>query len=204
MDDQKAENLLNLALDTPESERARTNDLNIGYDAAQRTWEIIVKYAGELGKALEESFPEVKLRELLNGFAILTIPENQVNDVIALPQIQYAEKPKRLFFEINQAKSASCLTQVQSGPEGLTGRGVLVAVIDSGDGVGGMPKRNARYFFTKPYFQAENTDIYYGIPAGIIANLRQRRAFLTNKVYVTGKEIFYGSKWNFIRLQLQL
>ena len=135
MEDQKAENLLNLALDTPESERARTKDLNVGYNAAQRTWEIIVKYAGDLREALEESFPDVKMRGLLNGFAILLVPENQVNEVIALPWIQYAEKPKRLFFEVNQAKSASCLTQVQSGPKGLTGRGVLVAVIDSGDGV---------------------------------------------------------------------
>ena len=107
----------------------------MGYNAAQRTWEIIVKYAGVLREALEESFPDVKMRGLLNGFAILIVPENQVNEVIALPWIQYAEKPKRLFFEVNQAKSASCLTQVQSGPKGLTGRGVLVAVIDSGDGV---------------------------------------------------------------------
>ena len=59
MEDQKAENLLNLALDTPESERARTKDLNVGYNAAQRTWEIIVKYAGDLREALEESFPDV-------------------------------------------------------------------------------------------------------------------------------------------------
>ena len=122
------------------------------------------------------------MRGLLNGFAILIVPENQVNEVIALPWIQYAEKPKRLFFEVNQAKSASCLTQVQSGPKGLTGRGVLVAVIDSGDrrytmlflkpiinGAGMLISDNIgyQYFPRKPYIWAENTDIYYEIPAGI-------------------------------------
>ncbi len=65
-------------------------------------------------------------------------------DIVAgLDEIIYMEKPKRLFFALNAAKRASCITQVQSpqtgsgdiGVEGtlnLTGKGVLVAVIDSG------------------------------------------------------------------------
>ena len=48
MTDQKAENVLNLAVATPEAERQRTEDLNVGYDATERTWEIIVKYHGDL------------------------------------------------------------------------------------------------------------------------------------------------------------
>ena len=46
------------------------------------------------------------------------------------------EKPKRLFFAVNQGKSASCMTSVQSqfSPLGmpLTGKGILVACVDSG------------------------------------------------------------------------
>ena len=84
MEDQKAENLLNLAFSVPEETRERTKELNIGYDRADRTWEIIVKYHGDLASALREKFPAVSGRYLLNDFAILRIPERDVPGVIAL------------------------------------------------------------------------------------------------------------------------
>ena len=43
MEDQKAENLLNLALSVPEEMRERTEELNVGFNRKERTWEIIVK-----------------------------------------------------------------------------------------------------------------------------------------------------------------
>ncbi|MEY8396451.1 S8 family peptidase [Lachnospiraceae bacterium 45-P1] len=132
MDDQKAENLLNLALSTPEEEREQTEELNVGFDQAQKTWELIVKYNGDLGGVLEEQFPQVQFRALTGGYAILIVPEDQVDPVIALKEIEFAEKPKRLYFAINRARAASCLTPVQTGADGLSGKGVLVAIVDSG------------------------------------------------------------------------
>ena len=35
---------------------------------------------------------------LLNNYAILTVPENAIEIVARLPQIEYIEMPKRLFF----------------------------------------------------------------------------------------------------------
>ena len=95
-------------------------------------WELIVKYSGDLAGIVREKFPEAELKELSGGFGILTVPEEEVPGILELKEIEYAEKPKRLFFAINQAKAASCLTLVQQGPEGLTGRGVLVGILDSG------------------------------------------------------------------------
>ena len=132
MKDQKAENLLNLALSVPEEERRQTGELDVGYDRETRTWELIVKYSGDLAGVVRERFPETELKELSGGFGILTVPEEEVPGILGLKEIEYAEKPKRLFFTINQAKAASCLTLVQQGPEGLTGRGVLVGILDSG------------------------------------------------------------------------
>ena len=40
--------------------------------------------------------------------------------------------PKRLFFSLDRARSISCIQPVQEAPLGLSGQGVLVAVIDSG------------------------------------------------------------------------
>ena len=46
--DQKLENILNLALETPEEEREQTESLNVGYSAETRSWELIVKYSGDI------------------------------------------------------------------------------------------------------------------------------------------------------------
>ncbi|MFR8392629.1 MAG: hypothetical protein ACLVBJ_07155 [Pilosibacter sp.] len=97
MEDQKAENLLNLALSVPEEMRERTEELNVGFNRKERTWEIIVKYHGDLGSALNAKFPDASGTYLFNDFAILRVPERDVPGVIALPEIEYAEKPKRLF-----------------------------------------------------------------------------------------------------------
>ena len=129
--DQKAEDLLNLALDTPYEMRERSKQLDVGYDRENRTWELIVKYSGNLKEQLL-GLPGVEVVELMNEYAILTVPESLVNRIIALPQIEYVEKPKRLYFAVNQGKAASCIPSVQTGELDLSGRGVIVAVIDSG------------------------------------------------------------------------
>lgn len=134
MTNQKAENLLNLALETPESERVRTEELNVGYNPDRKTWEIIVKHSGKLRERLWEQFPMVTMRDLSGDFAILDVPADVVEDVINIEEIEYAEKPKRLYFAVNRAKAASCFLPVQSGSGAgnLSGCGVLVGIVDSG------------------------------------------------------------------------
>ena len=133
MQDQKVENLLNLALDATLEEREKSLQLNVGYDAEDNTWEVLVKYSGDLRRVLGEN---VGIVELLNGFAILTVPEGQIDTLTDLEEIEYVEKPKSLFFAVSQGRSASCMNTVQSefSPLGdpLTGKGVLVACVDSG------------------------------------------------------------------------
>lgn len=129
MDNQKRENLLNLALDATPEERERSEELEVGYDPEERTWELIVRYSGDLSPLREQG---ILVDQLLNGYAILIVPESLITVVSGLPQIEYIEKPKRLFFAVNMAKAASCITPVQTGSFNLTGKGVLVAVIDSG------------------------------------------------------------------------
>ena len=133
MQDQKVDNLLNLALDATPQEREKSLQLNVGYDEEDSTWEVIVKYTGDLRRILGEN---VGIVELLNGFAILTVPESLMDMLADLEEIEYVEKPKSLFFAVSQGRSASCMNAVQSGfsPLGfsLTGKGVLVACVDSG------------------------------------------------------------------------
>ena len=131
MNDPKLENLLNLALDATEREREKSLDLNVGYLPEERSWELIVRYAGDLDE-VRELYPDVSIRELLRGFAIMIVPESQIDALTDLPQIIYVEKPKRLNFVVNIGRSVSCINPVQTGSTRLTGRGVLVGIVDSG------------------------------------------------------------------------
>ena len=45
MPDQKLENLLNLAMNALPQERAKSENLNVGYDPTTRLWDVIVKYS---------------------------------------------------------------------------------------------------------------------------------------------------------------
>ena len=127
------ENLLNLALLATIQERERSAGLSTGYDAETRRWELIVRHSLPLPDLSELGIEE---EELIGQYGILRVPELLIGLVSELPQVEYIEKPKRLFFAVNQAKAASCITQVQIPGSGdhtdLSGQGVIVAVIDSG------------------------------------------------------------------------
>lgn len=129
MNDQKIENQLNLALNATEEEREKSVVLDTGYDREERTWELIVKYTGDLERIASEN---IQVTRLLNEYAILVVPESLIGWLADIPEIEYIEKPKRLYFARADGKRASCMTPVQRPPLSLTGRGVLVAVLDSG------------------------------------------------------------------------
>ncbi len=126
---QKLEDLLQLAIQTPEATRSRTEDLNVGFQQEDRTWELIVKYHGSLD-ALRTSGIEVEY--LIAGYAILTVPESLVEAVAAVEEIEYVEKPKRYFYQATNPVTDSCIVQVTGRDLFLTGKGVLIAVLDSG------------------------------------------------------------------------
>lgn len=129
MQNQKAENLLNLALDATPEERERSLELEVGYNPIEREWDLIVKYTGSLDAARKLG---ASVTELLNEYAIITIKESQIEALTALPQIEYVEKPKRLFFEVENGRRTSCILPLQRSPLSLFGEGVLVGILDSG------------------------------------------------------------------------
>ena len=127
--DQKLENILNLALETPEEEREQTESLNVGYSAETRSWELIVKYHGSLDRLREQN---IVVEELIAGYAILTVPEALVDRVSDTPEIEYVEKPKRFYYGQTDPAGTSCFPPVTMRTPFLNGRGVLLAVLDSG------------------------------------------------------------------------
>lgn len=129
MNDQKLENQLTLALDSTQREREESLDLDVGYDKKDQTWELIVRYSGNIEELEGDG---ILVTPLLNQYAIVILPQSEIESFAARPGIEYVEKPKRLFFALNQARSAACINQVQGEPYQLKGKGVWVACIDSG------------------------------------------------------------------------
>lgn len=127
---QKNEEELNLALNLSDEERAKTYDLNTGYDMITEEWELIVRYSGDIEKALEPLNASVQI--LSGGYAIVKIGKLLVDALASLPEIIYVEKPKKLVYELDYSVYASCVTQVWSEPYNLSGNGCIIAIIDSG------------------------------------------------------------------------
>ncbi len=127
MINQKLETALELALSVPSSVRAKSPSLEAGYSPETQSWELIIRYSGDL--VLPE---DVTLVSLFGGYGILYLPENRIDEISALPQIEYIEKPKRLSFSLAGAKSAACIPLVTRHPKNLTGENVLIGIIDSG------------------------------------------------------------------------
>ena len=139
-ENQKVEASLRLALKIPVEERSESDGLLEGYLVDSQKWNLIVKYAGDI-KRLESVFPDTRIVELFNQFAIVTILERYIEAFVGMPEVQFVEKPKRLYFNLDLGRSVSCITTVQGtvgrartleGGLSLTGKGVLVGIIDSG------------------------------------------------------------------------
>lgn len=145
---QKIENQLNLALDITEEERQKSESLDIGYDLEEKEWELIVKYSGTLERVRTRA---VYVTELTGGYAIIQIKESQIKELAAFPEVEFIEKPKSLYFQIENGRRVSCIDEVQAAPffssigqEGLEdnqqkkqsfpliGKGVLIGIVDSG------------------------------------------------------------------------
>lgn len=129
MTSQKIENLLNLALDATETERLRSVNLQVGYNEMTNTWDVIILYSGTLERVSETA---ESVTPLLKNFAIVRIREENIEKLASLEEVIYIEKPKRLFFEVADGRRVSCIDAVQTPRFRLTGKGVLIGVIDSG------------------------------------------------------------------------
>ena len=130
---QKMDDSLALALSVQTdfgTEQPDGSSLFDGYDRADDRWELIVKYSGDLTRLASD---EVIVEPLLAGYAVVTLPARLVRAFAALPQIEYIEQPKRLLPQIREGLSEACfLPLLRPEGGGLSGKGVLLAVIDSG------------------------------------------------------------------------
>ena len=129
MNSQKQENLLSLAMESTEEERIKSQILDVGIDNREKRWEVIVKYHGNLEKIAND---EIQVEILIAGYAIVTLPAFLLEALAELEEVEYIEKPKSLVYGLYEAKAESCIRPISIPVGELSGKGVLLAVIDSG------------------------------------------------------------------------
>lgn len=160
MASQKLEDLLNLALSVSERERDDSMQLNVGFLKESRRWELIVKYNGDISRLNSEL---LQIEELIAGYAIVTIPEELIQTFAQLEEVEYIEKPKRLYFATLQGKQASCIPPVTLREPFLSGKDVIVSVIDSGidyqspEFLNRSGESRIRYLWDQTVIPSENT-----------------------------------------------
>lgn len=116
---QKIENLLNVSLDATREELESSESLSTGFNWRDNTWEIIVRYTGNL-ENIKANY-NVYVRELLFNYAIIVTDKATIELISQEPQIVYVEKPKSLYFQLERAKSAACGSNVRVGQPGAYG-----------------------------------------------------------------------------------
>ena len=128
---QKIDVSLRASLEATPIERNASDDLSTG-SSSDGFWNLIVLYTGS-PQTLQNEFPSSSFTFLLGNYAIVKISEDDIPSLAAFPQVIYIERPRQLFFEIVSARQASCLSAIQENSSyGLTGKGILISVIDSG------------------------------------------------------------------------
>ena len=127
---QNLEPLLQASLNATKFELVNSPALSSGYIEAQDKWEVIVKYVGN-PETIFAQFSNSNYIILLGGYAILTLSREEIEALALMPEIIYVEKPKSFYYEVYNGRIASCINTFYNRYS-LSGRGTLVAVVDSG------------------------------------------------------------------------
>ncbi len=98
------------------------------FEAKDKQEEFIIRYSGDISYI--ESETNIKITILSQSFAIAKMSIEDIALLKNYSEVEYIDTPKRLYFADEKAQRAACVTEISRG--GLTGRGVLVGVIDSG------------------------------------------------------------------------
>lgn len=125
---------LQLALQLPTEELEKSGSLSAGYEKESQSWELILRLAGSV-QTLRQAFPQASFQELSGGYVTALVPEDAIEALAAQDSVIYIEQPKRIVTGVAQGVRASCIWPLQQemtpvGP--LSGRGIFVAIIDSG------------------------------------------------------------------------
>lgn len=142
MQEEKLDTSLQIALEALQEGMDTDRDLLYGYEPESESFRVIIKYNGDI-KKIEEWYPDTKVVLLFNQYAIVTTKARYLTEIAKMTEVEYMEKPKKIYYNLDFSKEISCISRVQeqntqeSGTtgQGLTGSGVYIGIVDSGERV---------------------------------------------------------------------
>ncbi|MEA4966270.1 MAG: S8 family peptidase [Oscillospiraceae bacterium] len=94
-------------------------------------FEVIAKFSGDISRIASDLQAEVEI--LSQGYAIITLDRSKIPELYAYPQIESLELPKNLYIASAYNLISSCINSLQERQRyNLTGKDVIIAIIDSG------------------------------------------------------------------------
>lgn len=127
--DLKIDSQLKTVLNIPEDVLEKS-DIKAGYNVDTNLWEVIVKYNGDLEVIKNDMDIEIEI--LSANYAIITLKREDIPLLTLYREIEYVEQPRNLYIMLDTAINNTCSRQIRDEPYNLTGKGTLVAIIDSG------------------------------------------------------------------------
>ena len=93
--------------------------------------EVIVKYNGDIQRVVVDLGGQVEILD--ENYGIVTINAADLARLMSQKEVEYLERAKTLTRDLNEGVRESCIQTVQSEMgSNLRGKGVLIAIIDSG------------------------------------------------------------------------
>ena len=103
---------------------------NTGISIADE-WELVVKYHGDI--LLPAQTVGARVEVLNENFASVVISPDKVEEFASFFEIEFLQLPQRMFYILRESYGKACLTNIYTPePYNLTGKGVLLGIIDSG------------------------------------------------------------------------
>lgn len=93
--------------------------------------EVIIKYSGDIS-GLEEAL-DIEVEILNENYAIITLEPEKIPSLLTYSQIEGIELPKTISYQLTENLRRACIAPVQkTSSYGLSGKGTIVAILDSG------------------------------------------------------------------------
>lgn len=133
---QKLNPALALSLSLDDTKRMESPWLRSGFSPDINTWKLILFYNGSL-EEIQKEIP-FSFIPLLGNFAILFIQEKYLPAFLAYPQVLYVELSRPIYENALTGIASSCLpdyniiTGRNVNETTLTGKGTVIAILDSG------------------------------------------------------------------------
>lgn len=115
-------------INMPQDDFADTQ-IDSGYDSEQKKWEVIVKYNGDILKIADQL--QISIEILNESYAIVFDVAEKIEALATYDEVIYIEQAKLLGIVDTNNLLSSCITPVQNNM-GLTGKGTIVAILDTG------------------------------------------------------------------------